>query len=239
LLLVADPGSHELFAIAALLYTLALLPVALTTMSNPVLGPSTRFGIRDLYAISPVAVVGSFAIGLGISSFSALGPVYAERIGLTAAAISCFMVAPRVGGFIMQYPMCILSNRFDRRHIMVALTLATAAVGVILAAVGSAPLMVLLALVCLFGAASAPIYSTVVAHANDYVEPRDFVAASAGLIFRPWARRQRRPDPGIGRHGVIWPGRIVHLWRRHSGRLRRLRRLSHKTPRAGTPGAPG
>ncbi len=196
LLLIADPGSYQLFAIAALLYTLALLPVALTTMSNPVLEASTRFGIRDLYAISPVAVVGSFTIGLGISSFSALGSVYAERIGLTAAAISFFMVAPRVGGFIMQYPMGILSDRFDRRHVMVALTLSTAAVGVILAAVGSASLIVLLLLVCLFGAASAPIYSTVVAHANDYVEPRNFVAASAGLIFAH----------GLGAMGLFGPG---------------------------------
>ncbi|MFP6741738.1 MAG: MFS transporter [Alphaproteobacteria bacterium] len=206
LLFIANPGSYELFAIAALLYTLALLPVALTTMSNPVLEPSTRFGIRDLYAISPVAVVGSFTIGLGISSFSALGSVYAERIGLTAAAISFFMVAPRLGGFIMQYPMGILSDRFDRRHVMVALTLATAVVGATLAAVGSVSLIVLLILACLFGAASAPIYSTVVAHANDYVEPRDFVAASAGLIFAHGLGASAGPTLAAGAMGLFGPG---------------------------------
>jgi len=205
LLLIADPGSYELFAIAALLYILALLPVALTTLSNPVLEASRRFGIRDLYAISPVAVVGSFTIGLGISSFSALGSVYAERIGLTAAAISFFMVAPRVGGFIMQYPMGMLSDRFDRRHIMVALTLTTAAVGTVLAVAGPVSLIVLLVLVCLFGAASAPIYSTVVAHANDYVEPRDFVAASAGLIFAHGVGASAGPTLASGAMGLFGP----------------------------------
>ena len=211
LLLIADPAGYELFAIAALLYTLALLPVALTTMSNPVLEASTRFGIRDLYTISPVAVVGAFTIGLGISSFSALGSVYAERIGLTAAAISFFMVAPRVGGFVMQYPMGILSDRFDRRHVMTALTLTTAVFGVALAVVGSAPLVVVVLLVCLFGAASAPIYSTVVAHANDYVEPRDFVAASAGLIFAHGVGASAGPTLASIAMGWFGPGGLF-IW---------------------------
>ena len=35
----------------------------------------------------------------------------------------------------------------------------------------------------LYGAASQPIYSLVVAHANDHVEPEHFVAAIAGLLF--------------------------------------------------------
>ncbi|MCH9051948.1 MAG: hypothetical protein IIA72_12835 [Proteobacteria bacterium] len=45
-----------------------------------------------------------------------------------------------------------------------------------------APVMILL-LSCAFGAASQPLYSLVVAHANDHVEPDQFVATSAGLLF--------------------------------------------------------
>jgi MFS family permease len=206
LVIMADPTGYELFAIAALLYSVALLPVALTTMSNPVLGPSVRFGIRDLYAISPVAVVGSFTIGLAISAFSALGPVYGARIGLSTVMISFFMMAPRLGGFVMQYPVGMLSDRFDRRRVMIALTLATAAICAILAGAGSAPLIVLLVMVCLFGAASAPVYSVVVAHANDYVEPRDFVAASAGLLFAHGLGASAGPALAAGAMGVFGPG---------------------------------
>ena len=206
LVIVADPAGWQLFAIATILYSVALLPVALTTMSNPDLGAATRFGIRDLYAISPVAVVGAFAIGLSVSAFSALGPVYAERIGLSAVVISLFMTAPRLGGFVMQYPVGMLSDRFDRRHVMIAFTLATAAVAAAFAGVGAALPVVLLVLSCLFGAASQPIYSIVVAHANDYVEPHDFVAATAGLLFAHGVGASVGPSLAAGAMGWFGPG---------------------------------
>ena len=206
LIIVADPAGWQLFAIATILYSVALLPVALTTMSNPDLGAATRFGIRDLYAISPVAVVGSFAIGLSVSAFSTMGPVYAERIGLSAVVISLFMAAPRLGGIVMQYPVGMLSDRFDRRHVMIAFTLATAAVAAVFAGAGATLPLALLALSCLFGAASQPIYSIVVAHANDYVEPHDFVAATAGLLFAHGVGASIGPSLAAGAMGWFGPG---------------------------------
>ena len=180
---LADPAGYELFAMASILFSIALLPVALTSTGNPELGESGRFGVRDLFAISPVAVVGSFVIGLVIGAFTSLGPVYADRIGLSAVAITLFMTAMRVGGFAVQYPVGALSDRFDRRHIMVALALATAAVSFVFVGVGGAAPVTILLLSCAFGAASQPLYSLVVAHANDHVEPDQFVATSAGLLF--------------------------------------------------------
>ena len=179
----ADPASYELFAVASILYSIALLPVALTALGNPELGKSARFGVRDLFALSPVAVVGAFAIGLIVGAFTSLGPVYGQRIGLSAAAISLFMMAPRLGGFLSQYPAGMMSDRFDRRRVMLGLTLATAVVAVVFGFASAAPVALLLLLAGLYGAASQPIYSLVVAHANDHVKPENFVAAIAGLLF--------------------------------------------------------
>ncbi len=181
--MIADPSSYELFAVASILYSIALLPVALTTLGNPELGKSVRFGIRDLFALSPVAVVGAFAVGLTVGAFASLGPVYGQRIGLSTAAISLLMMAPRLGGFVMQYPAGMMSDRFDRRRVMLALILAAVAVAMAFGVAGAAPAALLLALAGLYGAASQPIYSLVVAHANDHVKPENFVAAIAGLLF--------------------------------------------------------
>ena len=239
LIIVADPAGWQLFAIATILYSVALLPVALTTMSNPDLGAATRFGIRDLYAISPVAVVGAFAIGLSVSAFSALGPVYAERIGLSAVVISLFMTAPRLGGFVMQYPVGMLSDRFDRRHVMIAFTLATAAVAAAFAGVGAALPR---------GAAGVelPVRRRLSADLFDRRGPRQRLCRAPRLRRRhrrpavcPRGRRQRRAEPRRRRHGLVRAGRAVRLRRRHPGRLRRLHRLSHAPPRTSAHGPAG
>ena len=213
LIIVADPTGYELFAVASILYSTALLPVALTTRSNPALGPSARFGIRDLFAVSPVAVVGAFAVGLAIGAFSALGPVYAERIGLTAVFVSFFMMAPRLGGFVMQYPVGMLSDRFDRRHVMLSLTLAAAAMAAVFAGAGGASLpLALLVLSALYGAASQPIYSIVVAHANDHVGTENFVATSAGLLFAHGVGASAGPTLAAGAMAGLGPtGLFVYI----------------------------
>ena len=184
---LADPAGDGLFLYASILYSIALLPVALSTVGNPELGAPGRVGVRELFAISPVAVVGSFVIGSVIGSFSALGPVFGERVGMSALAISLLMTAMRLGGFVVQYPIGALSDRFDRRHVMIALGAggAVAATGIAAAggAVAGGAVAGVLALSFLFGALCQPIYGLAVSHANDYVEPQDFVAASAGLLF--------------------------------------------------------
>ena len=180
---VADPAAAELFLIASILYSIALLPVALTRVGNPELGEASRFGLRDLFAISPVAVVGVFAVGLANSGFYGLGAVFGEQIGLTTSHISLFMTVTVLGGFLMQYPIGALSDRFDRRLVMICFALGAAAVAAGIAALGGAVPLAVLVLGFAFGGVSQPLYSLAVAHANDYVETNDFVAASAGLLF--------------------------------------------------------
>ncbi len=180
---VADPAGHELFLIASILYSVALLPVALTRVGNPEIGEPGRFGFRKLFAISPVAVVGSFTLGAVMSVFISMTPVFGERVGLSVLTISLLMTAMRLGGFVVQYPIGALSDRFDRRHVMVALALGAAVAAASMVWAGGAAPAVILVLGFVFGALCQPIYGLAVAHANDYVEPEDFVAASAGLLF--------------------------------------------------------
>ncbi len=180
---LADPMRHELFLLASILFSVALLPVALTRAGNPELGKSARFGLRELFAVSPVAVVGAFATGLASSAFSTMAPVYADRVGMTAIYISLLMAAVRLGGFVMQYPIGSVSDRFDRRRVVITLGVGAAfATAAVAASGGGTPLLVL-ALACVYGAFSQPIYGLMVSHANDYVEPETFVATSAGLLF--------------------------------------------------------
>jgi MFS family permease len=201
---VADPASYELFLVASILFSIALLPVALTRVGNPELSESGRFGFRELFAISPVAVVGVFAMGLVGSGFYGLGAVFGEGIGLTTAATSLFMTVTVLGGFLMQYPIGAMSDRLDRRHVMIGLSLVAGTAAVSISLSGAAVPAALLMLAVVYGGASQPMYGLAVAHANDYVEPHDFVAASAGLLFAYGVGASI--GPFVASAGMAWLG---------------------------------
>ena len=51
-----------------------------------------------------------------------IGPVYAQELGLPDTAIATFMGAGILGGAVLQYPFGILSDRYDRRIILLIAT---------------------------------------------------------------------------------------------------------------------
>ena len=123
---LGDPASYEIFAIGAMLFSICLLPVALTHVGDPEHEEESRFGIRELFAISPVAVTGAVCAGMVSGAIATMSAVFAERIGLSAVYISLFVSAMRLGGFSMQYPIGALSDRFDRRRVLIFLCLGAA-----------------------------------------------------------------------------------------------------------------
>jgi predicted MFS family arabinose efflux permease len=64
--------------------------------------------------------------------------------------------------------------------------LAALGFALVLAMTGGHPFPALIALAFLFAGMMAPLYGLGVGQTNDYVAPRDFVAASGGLLFA-WA----------------------------------------------------
>ena len=180
---LGDPATNELFVISALILVLCLLPVALTRVSNPSMAEEKRFGIRELFALSPVAVVGAFSAGMVTSAISALGPIFGERIGMSTAFIAFFLMGMRLGSFIMQYPVGALSDRFDRRRVMISLSLCAAGISLVLFFSGTVDLIAVLTLGFLFGGVNQPLYGLSVAHANDFADEDNFVSVSAGLLL--------------------------------------------------------
>tara|TARA_R110002110_G_scaffold34834_5_gene118145 strand:+ start:135 stop:1439 length:1305 start_codon:yes stop_codon:yes gene_type:complete len=180
----ADPAGFVLFAISSILTSLALVPVAMTTSVQPTPIQSTRIDIRNLYALSPVAVVGSFVVGLTNAPFWTLAPLFAQESGLDTTGISMFMAAAIMGGAIAQWPIGRLSDRMDRRRIICAVSVGAALGEAALVVAGTAGgTSLLLAAGFLFGIFSLTLYAVVVAHMNDHGQNENFVAISAGLLI--------------------------------------------------------
>ncbi len=180
---VGDPANFLPFSLAAILITVALIPLCLTRMEAPVIEQSPRMSFFTLGRESFTGVAGALICGVLIGGFYALGPVYATMVGLDVARTSTFMAGAIVAAMLLAWPLGRLCDRFDRRRVMfwVALFAAASAAGV--AVTGAANLALLTVLVGLFTGLSATIYPIAVAITNDRMESNRIVAASATLLL--------------------------------------------------------
>ncbi len=181
LLLVSDIQGLQLFALCSILLSLGLVPVAMTRVNEPVLVESPRLGLRALYQLSPAGVVGAVFSGLGAGAFWGLAPVFAAGIGLPPVKIAGFMSLTILGGVLMLWPVGRLSDRYERRRVLlwICLLAATAAAGArLLLELG--PAWILLG-GFLWGVFGFSIYALSAAHTNDHVEPAQMLEVSASL----------------------------------------------------------
>ena len=122
--------SIVLFLLASVLVSIAVVPVLLSATSAPAFEEPERMSMRRLMQVSPLAVVGLGINGIAVSMLFGMGAVYGLSIGLDNAEVGYFMTAPVVGALILQYPVGRLSDRFDRRMVI----LGVAAMGGVAAA---------------------------------------------------------------------------------------------------------
>src|SRR6201999_3497914 len=95
---------------------IALVPIALTQAVAPSQQDGEiRINLRELYQQSPFGLVAAFLCGVTTSAFFTLGPIFAQRRGLDTAGVAIFMASGTLGGFLLTYPLGLLSDRIDRR----------------------------------------------------------------------------------------------------------------------------
>lgn len=207
---VAPVDGFVLFCVVSVCLSLALVPITLSRSDAPGVVTATRLGLRRLYRVSPLAMFGSFALGAGVGAFLGLAPVYGQSLGLDDARVSFVMTAMLLGALVLQWPIGWLSDRLDRRTIIIG-----AAAGASLMAVGlgmaeAEPYGALVGLVFLFGGLAMPIYSICVAHANDQVETDEVIAVSSGLVLTYGVGSAAGPFVasivmwGLGPAGLFW-----------------------------------
>ncbi len=178
----------ELFCLGAMLLCVSLVPVVLTRVAGPDIDRTSRLSIARLYRVSPLGVVASLGAGLISGAFYGMGAVFGAGIGMSIFAISVFMGITLLGGLSMQWPIGLLSDRYDRRTVLlwVLIVIATTCLLEFALSRTAHATTWLLVLTGLFGGAAATIYPLAVAHAFDYVEREQMVAASAGMLLS-WA----------------------------------------------------
>jgi MFS family permease len=159
---LAAPTEFTLFVMAAMALSISAIPLT-------------------LYRSSPVGLIGASVAGVATGALWSLGAVAVVGAGLTERDAAIFMGIFTAAGALAQWPIGRASDRVDRRVVLIAILLAAAVVGVLLAVLPENGVRWFV-LAAFLGAAMAPTYSVAAAHAYDHAEPGAMVETAEGLF---------------------------------------------------------
>jgi len=199
------------FMLVSALFSLSLLPVALREGGNPTPPLKERMNLRKVYQTTPLAVVGCMCLGMTNSPLNNLIAIYGVQIGLEISGAVMLSAALQIGALALQWPMGWASDKRDRRKVMIFGMLMMALFSAIIAFMPAMPLWVYVILVGILGGFAMSIYPIVLAHAGDYVTPKQMVPLCATLMLAFAVGMAFGPLTGAYAMDVLGPaGLFIH-----------------------------
>ena len=195
LLNIPDPQGIVIYIVVSVIFSLALVPISLTALPSPNITVHKSMSLIKLYKISPVGVIGCLCSGIFVGGFYSLGAIYANLIGLDVQMTSLFMFFGVLGGLLIQFPLGRLSDRMDRRFLMMWIAGILFFIAPWVHFFVSDGVWQLCTGALLLGCGTFILYPLSVSHVNDLIEDDDRVNAagmlillqSLGMIFGPVA----------------------------------------------------
>ena len=156
LLNISDPLKVDLFILVSVLLSFALLPILLSITEQPNTTDTKSFSLSEFYAISPLGFVGALFTGLAHSVVFGYGAVYATAKGLSILEVSIFMVIITSFGALSQWPVGYLSDKMDRRIILIGVTFIASGLCVLIVGSSYISLTLFFILTALYSCVSSP-----------------------------------------------------------------------------------
>ena len=180
---ITGTAGYVPFVLGAISFICAVLPTALTSSPQPRPLASAKLDLMLLYRTSPVAAIAAFSCGMANGSFGTLAPVYGYEQGLDASGIALLFAIAAILGAVAQIPFGRLSDRIDRRIVMIGLAGFAAIVGALTAIINPTAGWLMYVLFAAYGFAANPLYAVAVAHANDFAKDGDFAKIAGGMLL--------------------------------------------------------
>ncbi len=179
-----DVESSVPMALCVGLVTLAILPVGLTRLRQPEAPEGFNIQIRKLWKISPVGLMGMLCIGGLTMTLQGFAPIYASTLSYSPSDIGLLLLMMQLGLLVVQMPMGALSDRIDRRYVLLIVTAMSTVLGV-LAIITESNLnfLWLVLMFAIWSGSIETIYSVSSALANDRADPKDYVFLSSTLMI--------------------------------------------------------
>lgn len=201
LLNFSNPKQYEPFILVSLLLSIALVPILLTKRKAPTFKKISSIKIKELYKISPLATFSMFCTGFIHPSIFAMGAVYGVLMNFSILEISLYLFLITISGAIFQWPIGYLSDRFDRRIILIITTLLASVLAILcFFSVSESPdfinlssnwktifqhitnhRMLFYVFISLYAGMALPMFSLNLAYINDFLPKEKFVSAGSGM----------------------------------------------------------
>ena len=196
-----DPKKYEPFILVSLLLSIALIPILLTKRKPPTFKKTTSIKIKELYKISPLATFSMLCTGFIHPVIFTLGSVYGALMNFSVLEISLYLFLITIAGALFQWPIGYLSDKFDRRLIIIITSLLGAILTILcFFSVTKSPDFINLSsdwkilfqhianhrmyfyiFISLYAGLCLPLFSLNLAYVNDFLPKEKFVSAGAGL----------------------------------------------------------
>ncbi|MFT5675662.1 MAG: MFS family permease [Paraglaciecola sp.] len=180
----ASPIGTSLFVVAGILLCTATIPIGLSRKNGPTIELVDPMPLEKLYTISPLGVVSCLISGVIYSALFNLLPIFANEFNIVEFQLSLYMGTGILGALVLQFPVGYMSDRFDRRKVLLILLAVSAVAGlanIIFAQQGN-----FLALFVVTGISCgivACIYPLSIAEAFDRLRQSEMVAAMSSMIL--------------------------------------------------------
>ena len=203
LLNISNPKNYEPFILISLLLSIALVPILLTKRKPPKFKKTTSIKIKELFKISPFGSFSMICTGFIFAPIFYLLSVYAIKMKLSIFETSLLLLGTMLAGALFQWPIGSLSDKYDRRVIIIGSSIAAsifAILAIIVSGTGaSLPNLFLettvsfnyfsttmdktklFLFIILLTGTTLPLFSLNLALVNDQIPKEKFVAAGGGL----------------------------------------------------------
>ena len=179
---LGDISGFVLFVIPSVMVSLAFMPILLSVNPAPAFQTTKPMKIPALIAASPLAAMGMFLLGGVFAAQFGMSAVYGVETGLSVGQVSLMVSVIFLSALVLQYPVGWLSDRMDRRILILAMAAAGGALTLLPLIIRDNYLVILIGAAGM-GGASNPLYALLLAYANDYLQKDEMAAASAGFLF--------------------------------------------------------
>ena len=198
---IANPSLK--FGQVGLLFSIALIPILLTKRKPPKFKKTTSIKIKELFKISPFGSFSMICTGFIFAPIFYLLSVYAIKMKLSIFETSLLLLGTMLAGALFQWPIGSLSDKYDRRVIIIGSSIAAsifAILSIIVSGAGaSLPNLFmettvsfnyfsttmdktkLFLFIILLTGTTLPLFSLNLALVNDQIPKEKFVAAGGGL----------------------------------------------------------
>ena len=181
---LASPLGFELFILASVVLSIAIVPMLLSNISAPAIAYAEHLELSRLIRLTPLGAMGVFVQGLTFGAVMWLTAVFGKQSGFSVAESALLVGTLMFGGLVLLLPVGRLSDRQERRHTLLLLSVLAAAASLFVPfAARMGNLWLLAGLLFLVGGVVLCFYSVSLSHINDHVRNEQILSASGSIIF--------------------------------------------------------